>query len=141
MANKNDNSKIVAKNIKQVKRNFREMMPDLETDLGLDVQRNFRQQKLGQSSSKWQKLTPKYKKWKNRNGGDRALLVRTGKLKNSFATLSRGSMRFTFGSVVPYAKYHNEGMTPQPQRQMLGKNKNLDRAFEKTISKHIFDKI
>jgi phage gpG-like protein len=58
--------------------------------------------------------------------GSRQMLVRTGRMRQSITIISRSADRVIVGSLVPYAKYHNEGTKNLPQRKFIGKSKDLD---------------
>jgi len=72
----------------------------------------------------WAPLSPRTAAWKAENGFPPAPLVRTGRLLESLSSL-RGSPndvsahQATFGTNVPYAKFHQYGTTRMPRRQIV----------------------
>lgn len=76
------------------------------------------------SGSPWPPLSPEYGAWKILNRGPRPLMVDTAKLKRSLTSL-RGSpseiglQSATFGTSVPYARYHQTGTRKMPSRTIV----------------------
>jgi phage gpG-like protein len=69
-------------------------------------------------------------KWKVRKGNkdpERALLVKTARMKRAVASSIRNASMDSIRLVVdvPYAEYHNEGTDNIPKRQFMGDSKDL----------------
>lgn len=77
------------------------------------------------------------RKSKKDNAG-RRLLVKTGRLRESIKVLSRfGNIR-KIGTLVPYSKYHNDGISGRlPQRKFIGKSGKLERKNYQVILKYL----
>jgi phage gpG-like protein len=71
----------------------------------------------------WPPLAQSTLEQKSRHGWPSDPLVRTGSLKESLtnpgAAGDKGPMRFSYGTDVEYARYHQEGTTKMPQRQVI----------------------
>jgi phage gpG-like protein len=59
--------------------------------------------------------------WASRKSGSggRALLVRTGALRNSFHVISATKAAFVIGTGIAYARFHQNGTTHMVARRML----------------------
>jgi len=78
-----------------------------------------------------------FKKWRPRKGNKdagRALLVKSGRLRNSIRVQERTATRVTVGTRgIRYAAIHNEGKGGQPERKFIGDSKLLRNKLSKTI--------
>ena len=73
-----------------------------------------------------------FKKWKKRKPGaprnrGRAILTDTGRLRRSIRKNRVTFRRSIISTNVPYGIYHNEGISPQPQRKFMGNSEQLRR--------------
>lgn len=85
------------------------------------------------SRSGWAK-----RKKKDKNRQRRAILVKTGQLRNDVDIRRTTKNEIVLGTLdTVYASYHNEGAEFLPKREFLGDSKILDRK----ISKHIIRKM
>lgn len=100
---------------------------------------------LGNTSEPWQKRKNPTK-WGKRDETDRALLVKTGKLKRSIRSRTEEDRAFLIagGADVPYARVHNEGFKGKVTQQVdehLRRNKkggfSRVSAFTRTINQNI----
>lgn len=73
-----------------------------------------------------------------RDNAGRRLMVKTGRLRESIKVISRyGNVR-KIGTLVPYSKYHNEGIPGRlPQRKFIGNSKRLERKNLKVIERYL----
>lgn len=78
------------------------------------------------SGSPWKPLDPQYASWKLENYGAHGILVREGDLRSSLTmNSSRGAVReigktsATFGTEMPYAKFHQTGTRKMAKREPL----------------------
>ena len=89
-------------------------------------------------SSSWQKLADSTKadRKKKGYGAARPVLVRTGKLRDSFTTKVTPK---TFESINtdPIAQYHQYGTNKMPQRKVLGMSQKGVQALGLEMEKHI----
>ena len=77
------------------------------------------------------------RKSKKDNAG-RRLLVKTGRLRESIKVLSRAGNTRKIGTLVPYSKYHNDGIPGRlPQRKFIGNSKRLERMNYKVIERYL----
>lgn len=143
MAKPNHNTGTIDLNINQIKKNLVRAQYDLANDTRNFVLENFQKQGFphGTGHKKWEDLSKAYKAKKDRDGKSRSILVREGHLMDSFNILKKSKLRFTFGSRLPYAKKHNDGLNGIPRRRMLGHSKRLNKALNKTFDRYIFEGI
>lgn len=72
----------------------------------------------------------------NRKSIGRAILVRTGQLRNDIDVRKTTFEQIILGTNdVPYASYHNEGTEKMPQREFLGDSRMLDLKVNKLITR------
>jgi phage gpG-like protein len=137
MADKN--AQIVYKGAKKFKKALYDSLPDVGTAFRTEAIKNFNDEAYNDGGKKpWKKLSPKYKARKNKDKKSRAILVRSGKMKNSIRWFGRTSKSVSVGSAMPYAVYHNEpNHSPQKQRQFLGFSKNVKKSIDKVFDKHL----
>ncbi len=121
-------------------------LPVIGTAAVNDAKENFRRQ--GFAGVPWA-----HRKTDGRKDKGRAILVKSGHLRNSIRIVSIGSGSVTIGTDVPYARVHNEGEsdyvrssrgtfgTPHyrimPKRQFLGLNDGLKAELHCLIREHI----
>jgi phage gpG-like protein len=67
----------------------------------------------------------------------RRLLVKTGRMRNSIGILHRTKRSITWGSAVPYAKYHNEGTKHLPKRQFIGMTTEMKRYNAQVLRNYL----
>lgn len=84
----------------------------------------------------------KWKRRKNNSEPDRAILVKTGRLRDSIGYRKIGKDRIQFKTTVEYAQIHNEGGTTwnggiMPKRQFMGNSYVLSKKIESTITNRI----
>lgn len=71
-----------------------------------------------------------------RNKRHRGLLVDRGHLRRSIRVVRATWNRIEVGSVgIKYARYHNQGLGQQPQRQFIGRSKVLNEKIRARIRK------
>lgn len=84
--------------------------------------------------------------WQRRKKKDkgRALLIKTGQLRNDFGLIKVEKFRIVLGTTItPYASFHNEGTEHIPQREFVGESFKLRAKIGKLGAreyKRIFDK-
>jgi phage gpG-like protein len=97
----------------EILRKAKRLGNDLPTIVGNEAivfaKGNFRAQRFqdGGASQTWKERSSKDKNTKQK----RAILVQTGRLKQSIRVISKDLNKVVIGSDVPYAKAHNEGET------------------------------
>jgi len=100
---------------------------------GLDE--NFKN-KTNPDGEKWKPWSPKYaKSRKNKKG---SLLVKTGKMKDSFDFKIRGRS-IIITNKTNYSGAHQYGTDKIPQRKMVGFGKNTDKLMTKAIRDAVVD--
>lgn len=88
----------------------------------------------------WKPLSPRTTKWKIKDGyGEMGVLVRTGALKNSLtlenergAIREIGLFRMSFGTDIPYAKYHQYG-DGVPKRVLIPQFNGVTSLFPRSL--------
>lgn len=85
--------------------------------------------------------------WTRRKGNTdvgRAILHKTGKLKNSIRVVRKTLKSVTIGSDLKYAAVHNYGLRAgrgrgfkMPKRQFVGDSKKLERKITKELEKRV----
>ena len=107
-------------------RDFRELWPELHMYFLRATSEQF--ESIGvRGGQRWQPLSERYAKWKQKKFPGKPILVRTERLKRS---LSLGGsapdqvaefqpLYAVFGTSVPYAQYHQRGTSRMAQRQIL----------------------
>ena len=107
-------------------RDFRELWPELHMYFLRATSEQF--ESIGvRGGQRWQRLSERYAKWKQKKFPGKPILVRTERLKRS---LSLGGsapdqvaefqpLYAVFGTLVPYAQYHQRGTSRMAQRQIL----------------------
>ena len=110
---------------------FEEEMKDLREPFGViaddfteTVERNFGAQG---TPEKWSPLSPKYRAWKARVRPGAPILIFDGRMYESLRGVSRGPtadtvrqiypQRAEFGTIVPYAIFHQTGTRNMPRRK------------------------
>jgi len=79
-----------------------------------------------------QKQDPYGGKWAPRkSGGGRALLVRTGAMRNSFHVAGAGAGGFTIASGAAYADFHQHGTSRMPARRMVPNPNDIPARWER----------
>jgi phage gpG-like protein len=79
-------------------------------------------------------------KWKQRKGNkdpQRAILVKSSRLKRSIFIKSASFSKIVIASRSPYAEYHNEGTDILPQRKFMGNSHVLKKKLEKKLESMI----
>lgn len=66
---------------------------------------------IDQRYERWPARKPAYDNGRKRRGGNRALLIQSGRLRRSIRVVRMTNKSVTVGSDVPYAQIHNEGGT------------------------------
>ena len=87
-------------------------------------------QKQGWTNTGFVKWEPRKSK---KNDKGRAILVKTGKLRNSIKVTRATWAKVIVGSSRKYAKAHNVGVGKMPKRQFLGDSVILERKLRVTI--------
>ena len=85
------------------------------------------------------------KRWKRRKNNvdpDRAILIKTGRLRDSIGYRKTSPTKLEFKTTVEYAQIHNEGGTMwhggiMPKRQFMGYSYVLSKKIEQTINNRI----
>jgi phage gpG-like protein len=78
------------------------------------------------------------RKRSDRNQKTRAILVKTGHLRNSIRVRVANYNKIEIGSYnIPYAVFHNKGVGKMPKRQFIGQSSKLSKEIMKRISKEI----
>jgi phage gpG-like protein len=79
--------------------------------------------------------------WKPRKraerGKNRAVLVKSGRLRRSLRSKKFGVLAVKIMTDVPYAKIHNNGEGKMPKRQFIGYSGKLNRSIIAFIDKKI----
>ena len=71
---------------------------------------------------------------RERNKGNRAILVDTGALRADIKIRKKTFNNIIVGTYnIPYAEYHNDGTERLPQREFIGQSKDLERKLFNTI--------
>ena len=70
---------------------------------------------------------------KRERGRRRAILVKTGNLRDSIWVTDRTSTSWSVGTDVVYAKRHNKGLGQTPQRKFIGRSLALNRRLGKLM--------
>ena len=122
---------------------------------------NFTDENFQQEGFRNTGLTP-WQQRKRNTGNQRALLVKTGRLRNSIRYRREG-MSVIISSDVPYAKPHNEGLNRQvtvrshnrtrygrthsvnthqrnismPKRQFMGKSRHFEQLFSDFLDREL----
>ena len=86
----------------------------------------------------WAKLSPDYLKAKMKAGFLTNILVRTGKMRESFKqiALTKNNLKIT-NVGTDYFKYHQVGTSKMPQRQMLGYSQAMITQIMKIVGDYI----
>ena len=73
-------------------------------------------------------------------GRNRAILVKTGHLRNSIRVRIATFQKIEIGAYgVPYGVYHNNGEGKLPKRQFIGKSRQLDYKIKRRIRQAMDD--
>lgn len=96
--------------------------------------------------SPWKPLDPQYAAWKIENYGANGILVRTGELRSSLTIdNARGAIReirrqsATFGTDIPYAKFHQRGTQNMPERPPIISNDLVYAGIGDKLAEYIVD--
>lgn len=103
---------------------WRPVFNDIRADFLQGEAENFRREG---TPERWVALSPAYAAWKAVHFPGKPILERTGRMKRSISTLTGDvdtvnkmeKLRAEFGTVVPYAHYHQEGAPNLPQRKVV----------------------
>lgn len=88
------------------------------------------------SSTGWAKRKRDDKSQKRR--GSRAILVKSGHLRNDFDIRRTTASEIVLGTEdTDYADYHNEGTEMHPKREFVGKSRVLDQKMDSLIKKKL----
>lgn len=117
------------------------ILRDVRIELLDEFDRNFERQGFF-SDNTW-----KPRKRADKNRRQRAILIKSGRLRNSIgARINYGRSEVVFTSSLPYAKVHNEGGKAgrgkgftMPQRQFIGHHPAVDRVVISIIKDDIDD--
>lgn len=93
----------------------------------------------------WAPHDPEYAAWRLENGyGGKGMLVRDGTLKFSLTNMNSargvsdiGRRTATFGTRVPFAKYHQTGTRFMPQRKIIFVNSVMALRTANVVSEYI----
>ena len=80
------------------------------------------------------------KRWparKNNKDVGRAILVKTGNLRNSIFVRRANFNVITISSDTKYGQYHNEGTNRLPQRKFMGESESLKKKIVDKVTKEI----
>lgn len=99
----------------------------------------------GARSKKWAPLSPIYAAWKAKRWGAKPILEASGRLQRSLTSTGGenierrpGKDTLEFGTIVPYASYHQTGTKTMPQRKILDLTSNDRRATMKLLQRFLF---
>lgn len=117
------------------------ILNDVRVELLDEFDRNFERQGFFADST-W-----KPRKRLDKNRRQRAILIKSGRLRNSLnARINYGRGEVVFTSSLPYAKVHNEGGRAgrgkgftMPKRQFIGHHPSVDRVIVSIITENIDD--
>ena len=123
---------------------LRGVWPDVDEYMRYAIQELFNAEGA-RGGDKWVALSPAYKVWKDAHFPGRPILYRTGALRQSL--INKGGdhifepdrMGMTWGSSVPYAKYHQTGTRTMPSRPPIRFLKKEDgERIMKLLQEYIF---
>lgn len=117
------------------------ILRDIRVELLDEFDRNFERQGFFADNT-W-----KTRKRADNNRRQRAILIKSGRLRNSIgARINYGRSEIVFTSSLPYAKVHNEGGKAgrgkgftMPQRQFIGHHPEVDKKVMIIIREDIED--
>lgn len=95
-------------------------------------------------SRKWKPLEPNYLRWKIKHGYDPRRLHQTGAMRDSLtsrpmAVETYSASSATFGTNDPKAKWHQNGTTNMPRRQIIRVTADLSDDVSSIIARFIFE--
>lgn len=99
------------------------------------------------TGTKWHPLSRGYATWKARHYPGRRILEATGALRKSYEQGGGGHIRkvsprsMTWGSEVPYGRYHQAGSGRLPRRPILRLTGDVKDQWERIIHKFIIDSV
>jgi|ERR1035437_8679548 phage gpG-like protein len=124
----NNNADIIKDQVNHFKSSFNFLLGVIGVQAKNHFVDNFAKQ--GFDGNKWERR-------KSEKDSGRAILVKTGDLRNSIQVGMIDSTSVTIKSDVPYASYINDGTDKMPARKILGESKELDRIIVKEVEKKI----
>lgn len=102
----------------------------------------------GKVDQKWPALSPSTAAYKAKRFPGKPMMVRTGKLTNSFTSNKATNTIFrhrgnqiTWGSRSPYAKYHQLGTKKLPKRVLFVMTKDLAADIGHTIADDLLERL
>jgi phage gpG-like protein len=106
---------------------IREIAPDVFSHLEQQQKQNFEGEGLTYYGREWPRLSPRYKRWKDRHYPGRKILVLTGAMKHSLTRRrDRNAIRekvgpseLVFGSKDRKAMWHQDGTEHMPMRTII----------------------
>lgn len=73
-----------------------------------------------------------------RDNAGRRLLVKTGRMRESIKVISSIGNTRKIGTLVPYSKYHNDGIPGRlPKRQFIGNSRRLERKNARLVQQYL----
>jgi len=117
-----------ARKIIEATKKFQQVLDEMVTVMGVEAQNHsvkaFRDQGFTDET---------LEKWKPRKrperGRQRAILVKTGRLRRSIRKVKFGQYSVKVVSDVPYARRHSEGLDRMPKRQIMGYSGVMERKI------------
>lgn len=94
----------------------------------LDISRNLAEESLTLAAEGYRAARDPYgAAWapRKRGGGGRALLVRTGAMRNSASVVAATKRYFTIAYTMAYARFHQNGTRRMPRRSVLPRGSRL----------------
>jgi hypothetical protein len=137
--------RFMERKIKNLRKSFPEMLEDMSVRAENHFADSFRNEGFTDDTlQKWPKRKSLGRYDDAARSNRRALLVKTGKMRNATRVrklASRKEVR-VFNDAksakgFPYPKVHNEGLGNMPKRQFIGNSRQLNRKIKKDIVKTI----
>ena len=124
-------------NFRRMKREFRRKKSKLPTVIG-NMAKNHYQQSFRRQGFFDMVLSPWAARKTKEKGRSRAILVKSGFLRDSIKVIKATWNRIVIGTVgADYASYHNLGKDPQPKRQFMGRSNVLNNKIRRRIRREI----
>lgn len=123
-------------------RDLRQLWPAVVTELRAITREQFAGQGIG-ATGQWAKLSPAYKRWKEKNYPGRPILVRTEALKDSLLKNNKNTVyrplpqSLEFGTKIKYAAYHQRGSGKLKRRPIFDLNEQQKTRIIKAIQKRL----